>query len=901
MSDITINNSSQFIEEEWLNLVKKYFPNTNVNLLKASTLGYLNEIMSTELKNNIYHRNFIYDELLLNTATTSKSIYNFAKLNNVSTSNATPAKLSATLSVIERDLAKENINTVDVNDNGKIQRAVISKDTVFTLNGHNFMLPYDVEIIFNRNITDESKYTISANYIIPPNEKFPYLDTNTAILKSWDATYEGNKYIFVKVDLYQLTKTTKNTIITNENSLYNTYYKFSFEDQLAYFNVYYVKNGVSEKLSVLTNNNYSLSNNEKYCYYSLIDNNTLEISFSSLLNNFKPEYGSKLIVDIYTSEGSAGNLGSVSSMATSYTISEFVNSTPLTINPLTDCYGGKDKPSLLELKREIIKKNLTRNAIVTELDLENFFNSLNVSELINNSKIKFVKKRNDVLRKIYGVYVLMRDTNNIVAPTRTIDSLNISSNQIEEICGRTPDTITIPERSIIVYDTTASNYFLVTKELELQKYIGNDQYLLYSVPYLINVNTKDYLSAKYYLTYMNNDINLEYKYLNTEIPFKFMINSFNITKNSLKSDVYKLSLNFTTNMNIADSLVDKVKIRGILKDPTGKPYGYFDFNKVDSNNLYYEAYLSSEKYETITDNKLNIYNSLFDITTEPVLETDGSTSIPNCYISEDLSLEIHVLYKSMYSSYKYGEAASMPDLISADAETFATACVFYNNSDVKLFSDMSDLVDSTVVPGINGQGLIIKDIPVVEYNYFHNNAVQVYRILENFKILLKANINKLECNTDIDLKFFNTHGPSKMMYTDYKIDNLTGSKNYNYLDRLDLDLNMTIYLNTYISDATKDEIQAYLASYIEYLNDKGIIAISNISRKLEEKFEMISFIEFNSINGVNTQKIVNLEYEDSTKADYVPEYVNIRKGLSTISNDGTEEKKYKYSVTINYK
>jgi hypothetical protein len=248
----------------------------------------------------------------------------------------------------------------------------------------------------------------------------------------------------------------------------------------------------------------------------------------------------------------------------------------------------------------------------------------------------------------------------------------------------------------------------------------------------------------------------------------------------------------------------------------------------------------------------------------------------------------------------------MPDLVTSDESSYSSACVFYNDSSINLFKSVSKYIDSTLIPAGDSTGIIIKSVPVIEYSYFKNNTAQIYKTLENFQNLLEGNMNRLESGLDIDIKFFNTHRPSKLLYTGIVQDNLTGVQKYKYLDRLDIDLNLNIYLNKATTNDIKDAISSDLSAYIESLNKKGIIAMSNIIRHLEDKFEVISFIEINSINGEFYQKIVNIEFDKGSVDDingfeFVPEFVNVRKGLSTTSDSDTEEKKYKYSLTINYK
>ena len=82
---IRINSTSYNVYDNWFDFVRKYFgiddmKSPVINTLKASFFGYFNEIASSEIKNAVWHRNFLYDEHFLNTAVLPESIYNFAKI-----------------------------------------------------------------------------------------------------------------------------------------------------------------------------------------------------------------------------------------------------------------------------------------------------------------------------------------------------------------------------------------------------------------------------------------------------------------------------------------------------------------------------------------------------------------------------------------------------------------------------------------------------------------------------------------------------------------------------------------------------------------------------------------------------------------------------------------------------
>lgn len=902
MSDSYIDNTQAFIQEEWMKLAQAFFPNDDISTLKTSTFGYINEIMSNEIKNSVYHRNFVFDEHLLNTASTAKSIYNFAKSSEVSIDFAKPATVSINLSLRKSDIVNSG-QLKQLKDN--VYQYVISKDTVFTVKEYSFMLPYDVLLMFTRNSTGEDQ-SVVALYDTSKTSKFDLYDIEDSYIKTWETNVENEDYIFLKVDLFQLTLYEKTVLITNEDASSNTFYKFSFDKQLTYFEIYYKEKADSE-LELITpifNNSYSLLDGEKYCYYNLDQEGVLEISFTSLFNSFRPVYGSKLIAKIYTTEGAAANVTTNSNVNVMYNQGSGIETIPMFIQTLTDCHSGKDAPSLIELKKKIIDKNLVRNILVTDNDLNKYFNNLSKTQSINNSSITFLKRRNDVLRRIYTAFLLLKDTSNYVVPTRTLDKLRISGAQLKEINN------TIPERSIVAYDIKDDTYFLITRELELSKFKDNENYLLYSIPYLIKVNSIDeqkenqtvshILNSNYYKTFVNKDLVMKYKYVNPEIPYKFILNTVSIYRNSLQTDVYKIVANLNTNLSLNSINTKNLILRGIIRNKAGEAYGFFDFKRSSANSLSYEANLATEKYKVINDEgKLNLYNCINKIDALPIIDENGNTNLSNCYVEEDLYLDIQIIFKSNLSGIKFEEAASMPDLISSDInDQYCSATVFTSNSPINLHKNMSNIIDSLITP-LTDNGVIIHGVPLVEYSYFHNNTDSIFGLLENYMLLLESNLNKLESNTEIDMKFYNTHGKSKLLYSGV----VNGQKQYT--SRIDIHLDIDIYLNYTISEYDKIEIEEFIADFIESCNDNGAFPISNLCRKLEDKFPIIQFIEFNSMNGDKVQKILNSltvnEIIANPVKDYVPEYMNLRKNLSIFEADGSSEKTYKYDLTINYK
>jgi len=124
----------------------------------------------------------------------------------------------------------------------------------------------------------------------------------------------------------------------------------------------------------------------------------------------------------------------------------------------------------------------------------------------------------------------------------------------------------------------------------------------------------------------------------------------------------------------------------------------------------------------------------------------------------------------------------------------------------------------------------------------------------------------LENNTAVEIKFYNTYGYSKH-WTSYSTNitlNLDIKISDNYTTDLDLKIKKTII------------------DFVESVNNSSVkvFAISNLIKLLEKTFQDIQYIEFNSIDGLDVQKVYKEypEISDMTKEqliNYIPEYLNI--------------------------
>lgn len=898
-SIIKVNNTSYSIQDKWLETAKKYFgvddeDEVGINLLKAGLFGYNNEIMSNETKNNIYHRNVLYDEHFLNTASIPKSIYNFAKVQNSQVQNATPSHMKINFAVKKRDIINSTkftkINASEgLADSDDAYEFIINNDYIFNLGDYKFMLPFPIQLVFRHNNVNND-YTTIARYLYDQST-FPFFSIKNPYIKLWEESFQGEKYVFLALDIYQMQKIENSIKVSSEDISENLFYGITYSGQLAYFNVYYTYDGQTELLNTYFNNTFTPPENEKYCYYTFIDENRIEISFSALPNNFRPRFNSTLEVEVFTTDGAKGNFSYSGEILVNYLQDSEMNKIPVYITPITDSAGGKDKPSFVEIKNKLIEDYLVRDNLITDYDLDLYFNKINSEEKINNSSIKFIKKRNDVIKRLWNSYILLRNNEGNVVPTTTIPSLILREDELRE------NNYTIPQNTAIVYDIQADKHFVVWHKLEVPQYFDKSKYLVYSLPYLIKVEQQPVLSSIYYKTHVNQPVSLSFNYINPNIPYQFLVSSFDVHRNNMSNEVYTFSLSMATNL-IDTNFNDNVKVRGILKSKSGEVYGYFDFNRISDTELMYEGYLATEKWNTITNNKMNIFNSLYTLDSSPILDNDGLTSVKNALIDGEVNLDIVIMYKNSFSKEKVADTIKMPDM-----EEFATVCLLKNDDPIRLFTNMSNVIESNAYP--IQDGLQIKSVPLVEYTYFQYNYNLVHNLLEGFTASITENLDKLENNTSVDVKLYNTYGKSSWYYSGKKYDPVSRREDYTMVKRVDLDVKLTIHVNNIITSDIDYAIKDYISQFIESCNDEGIFPISNLIRRLEENFDIIKYIEFESINDLPVQKIESkymsfLDMDRQEIVDYVPEYLNLRKEL--IANpDGTgTEQYYNYAITINY-
>lgn len=935
-SVIKIGSTSYDVKEKWFKMASRFFEIDTedtpidedenedlISLLKAGLFGYINEINSHEVKNAIYHRNVLYDELFLNTASIPMSIYNFAKLYNVPIQMARPSNFKVDFVIRKEDIlklpSKEIVSTKDLDKlkTLKTYEVVIDKNQDFTIGTFKFSLPYDVIITLkqypvNKDGQEIIDYKISARYKID-NKLFKFdslIDGNINVKKN---IINGIDYIYIPMDLYQINRVSKDYNITSNDTADNIYMDFSYPDQIAGFNVFYNYLGETKTMETYFNNTFTPDTDEPFCYYNFKEDNKLEISFSNIANSFRPKANSIVTIEVLTTKGDRGNFSFNDTINLEFqNPNRAFERVPVSLLPKGNAIEGRDKPSVYSEKRRIINKAITRDNIITDYDIKNYFNDVNDTNNINNSFINFVKKRNDLYTRMYNAFLLLRDKNRKVVPTNTAPYVDFPKDYFigNTSLGNEEEGYVIPENSLFKYDYESKKYIHIPKGLdekdEKEKYEKDKDSLYYVNPYLIKINKNPFIYSNYYKLHVNGLFTTEYNYINQLIPNNvttsdLYVEKLNDFKNTLESDTFKFSMELGIDSTL-EEMRELIKVRVILfSEETGEKYGYFELKPEEpeelENNIIDDSEYASDKtsiYSGMISTNRSFNKGRLAITDS--LYNDKGIVQDNVYIDEDVVAKIGILFKDDDMKYFYEEDFNdeislfkdqFPNHEDLDIQDYTLACSLETFDGIKIYSDMSKTMNSTVV--IDEEKCRVELIPLISLNYFIENYGEVYSLLESYAEILEDAIPRLQNNTSIDMKLYNTRGPSNNYYLDSKMDD-DNVKN-KYISRTDILLDLNIALYAPINDFLDKEIKRYISDFVEACNEKGIIPISNLIRLLEQNFDIIKYIVFNGISGKYSEKVDNhyqklvnnnLDYNDLDKQqiiEYVPEYINIKKIL----------------------
>ena len=882
-----LNNTVNFVSPSLLDIENKFKEiqkmklNLSDDFLDTGVFGYINQANAVMLRDSILHRSSIYNESFLNTAIIPQSIYNWAKLFNVNVVQATPSYTDIQFVFNQDDLiaALDSINTQSDSYNLSRYGEIFTGKYLVIDRNYPIIIGDNIHFYLEKSILiTKVESSASTNYITARYLKNESITTNynkgPDYLKI--ESKSGQFIIHARVYQYKIIKSSKN-ITDGMTNILSRVHNFEFDEQFVTAKLYYIKNNIKREIPLYYGTRPISS--AAYATYNIINENEIQIKFDNKQDSFVPEPNSTIEVHIYTTRGSNINsklngIGSYSVDSTNLNQSLFLSSFSVVFNDYIK--GGVNVPSLSDIKQTIISEISTRKVLITEDDLNLFFGQLSTTlKHIANSEVRFVKKRDDVLKRVFDTYLLLRyqpDINNYLGeciPTNTVSAdFPISSNASK------------PAGSIII-----------RKEFD-------DGQLGYEYSTEIIDSNKDYYVIPFYTRIILDPINVV-KYV------------YNVCDDSSSLE-YKGEIR---NKNIYITPLDVSVKRGMTA-------GYSNSNYVITVRFQSDIDLSKEFGDKGIPFKLNILN-LKSTVLESITFNSGDTTIINKTEDDDSSLyefevsislrvdeeEFHFDEKNTLNDYgtyiklktPQNQPISLPEEVLLEfvfdikKSNFEIRSTFKTTTKVSLFKNLDDIMFSelkirtkdyyinyiiedeittekitTEKPdGVEGQDYIkktiitsvfVENIPVIHSSFFNTRMTEDQQsmfIKQMFAYIdmLRENLHRLENTTFFNLKFFNTYGIS------YRTSSPTTN----------VSLRMKIYFSSpeYNTDRNKSEIKYAIRQYIDNCNKEGEFSPGNLVAYLKNTFNIISKIEKVSLNNQGDTSIIYLDDFQNTTMEWI--------------------------------
>lgn len=927
----SIYNIKDFVATK---LVPKYFDTNDVSEFNLGLLGYTTEMMSTITEDNFNTVSAYMNEIFPNLATMPESIYNYGALFQLGGSIATPSQCVVYLFIAESDIIKHGIRNTS-NDSWDFY---LDADMIIDVDGIRFKPDYDIYI--NRkpnpydNTNTSNKFIYTVSYV---KEKYgePYTnsisDISNQYIKSRVINYNGEKFLQMEVIVHNVEKFYMNENVINSDVINLPTYTIDYEGHLGNFEVFYREPSsttfvqLKKKLLGTPGNK-----DEKFCYYKIIDEHRLEISFSSRDGYFYPLYNSEINIEYYTTNGEAGNFD----VYTGTNINVYPESKVYDYNkniliygiPMTGATGGTDPITSESLKNMVIEKFSTVNSYTNENDLELFFKNLNTNQ---DSQIHFMKKRDDILRRSFSAYTLLKDKDNIIYDTNTLNlklqyGFNESSgNDFDESSTNTVNVIK-PGREFVYMDGSLDTLI----PFDAESGVIDDRFI-YSNPFLI-LCPKDPLTVGFYLNAINSTHSVDYEMddMNHGALVQFISSDIRVHRNPINntdSDKYRVSITVVPTTTLPYPMVVKdytenenqINIAPYydseLNTLTFSDGVEFNVENRDGVLITHSIKMTLTVYGKTRKEVKGYVNMAFDYDASDItnngyvfyamLETDDEV-----YLTADDDM---ILLTNLLSSDPNVDSASEPSIIERSAVqmknvilgtttyyTSPTGYVWTNryltiNNPVTLIQPL-DIVQGTAKYTVDAfdsnyntteSSLLISSVPMIntqiinDYEKFMNLMSILYQQYNTLSAISKL----ITTNYSIDLKFYNTYGKSKNFHI---IDN----KENPLLDRVNIRIEFDIKTAFGVdADMFNLELKAFIKDYIENINSGGTnsIYISNMIKAIETRFSEIRYMIFRGINENDalTQGIENATTDLSTltreeRISYVPEYLTV--GLDDI-------------------
>lgn len=393
-------------------VIPKYFDDSNISLRTIGMLGYTTELVTNTSEDSFNTSSVLFRESFANRAQMDESIYSHASIFQLDDMFANASKCKFLLILEENAILQNMKQTVQ---GSSIYNFYVDKNTTIFVENKPYTLDYDIQMNIIRKITDSGDdYVFTAQYIM---DEYTYGNSISDIADPYiKLRRSADGYIALEVVAHQCIRDTRyETIISNSTINYPTIEITNFNGKLAGFDVMYTdrsgkyaKNGPIQMRTQIV---YSQAIKTPFCYYQVVNDDTIRITFNTKDLFFMPEFNSELEIILYITEGVDGNFDVYN--GTNITLApsneKYAYSFPYLVGakPIGASLGGTDAKDIADLQALTVEGYRTAKSLTTDHDLQQYFN--NYTHRYDNTNILFIKKRDDIFERVFSAFMVMNN------------------------------------------------------------------------------------------------------------------------------------------------------------------------------------------------------------------------------------------------------------------------------------------------------------------------------------------------------------------------------------------------------------------------------------------------------------------------------------------------------------
>ena len=626
----------EFVTNE---LADKYFEDIDLDLRNVGMFGYTTELISNISEDTFNTASVLFRESFPNRAEIEESIYSHAAIFQLDDVLSKAASCKFIL-VLEEAAIIKNMKASTNPGNRNTSYFYIDKNTTIYVENIPYVLDYDIIISIVRRVTSSGyDYLFSARYFKEEfkNSLSHVKDPYVKVRRSSDG------FIALEVETHQCIRDERNEQIITNSEINYPVVDLSFEGKLAGFEVFYTSPITNEEVQMKTLIVYSQPLKDPFCYYQIIQEGVLRLSFNSKDTYFMPEFNSNLRIILYMTKGADGNFdvykGKNISLIPSNEKYNYANSYLTAAMPVGASQGGRDQQGVEVLKALSVEGYRTALALTTESDLQQFFN--NYKYRFGNSDILFIKKRDDVYERVYSAFMIVRN-DTYIYKTNTLN-LNIN---LYDMTNPEKNVFIIEPGTVFTCTDTSGNaqYFRDTTNNSTYKALYDADVAANNTPYIIpgtldpsvipsylnrpcsfaqwksrkgikdtklvwELTEDDYKNydnpaqkkfllinpflikftkspnlVSTYLTYVNNVSTLDFTDVNNEMYLQFVSYNISVKRRFIKEKKYEIMCKVTSTMTVDKKAYPLIKVD--REDADGNPvYHLNDKYSLSDNDM----------------------------------------------------------------------------------------------------------------------------------------------------------------------------------------------------------------------------------------------------------------------------------------------------------------------------